>query len=63
MVFCFTYSFYVSLTINLLCLDSVVVECWLRVQEVLGLIPIQGLRHTIDVSKMLPVVPLFSTQH
>ena len=44
-------------------LDSLVVECWLRLREVLGSIPSQGLRHTKDVIKMVPVVPLFSTQH
>ena len=40
-------------------LDSLVVECWLRVREVPGSIPNQGPRHTKDVT----VVPLFSTQH
>ena len=44
-------------------LDSLVVECWLRVLEVPGSIPSQGLRHTKDVIKMVPVIPLFSTQH
>ena len=44
-------------------LDSLVLECWLRVWEVLGSIPSQGPRHTKDVKKMVPVVPLFSTQH
>ena len=44
-------------------LDSLVVECWLRVREVLGSIPSQGPRHTKDVLKMVPVVPLFSTEH
>ena len=44
-------------------LDSLVVECWLRVQEVPGSIPSQGPRHTKDVIKMVPVVPLFSTEH
>ena len=44
-------------------LDSLVVECWLRVREVPGSIPSQGPRHTKDVIKMVPVVPLFSTQH
>ena len=34
-------------------------ECW----EVPGSIPSQGPRHTKDVIKMVPVVPLFSTQH
>ena len=28
-----------------------------------GLIPSQGPRHAEDVIKMVPVVPLFSTQH
>ena len=44
-------------------LDSLVVECWLRVREVPGSIPSQGPRHTKDVIKMVPVGPLFSTQH
>ena len=43
-------------------LDSLVVE-WLRVRDVPGSIPSQGPRHTKDVIKMVPVVPLFSTQH
>ena len=37
-------------------LDSLVVECWLRVREVPGSIPSQGPRHTKDVMKMVPVV-------
>ena len=44
-------------------LDSIVVECWLRVREVPGSIPSQEPRHTKDVIKMVPVVALFSTQH
>ena len=44
-------------------LDSLVVECWLRVWEVPGSIPCKGPRHTKDVIKMVPVVSLFSTQH
>ena len=44
-------------------LDSLVVECWLRVREVPGSIPSQGPRHTIDVITMVPVIPLFSTEH
>ena len=44
-------------------LDSLVVECWLRVREVPGSIPRQGPRHTKEVIKMVPVVPLFGTQH
>ena len=43
-------------------LDSLVLECWLRVREVPGSIPSQGPRHTKDVIKMVPVVPLFSTE-
>ena len=43
--------------------DSLVVLCWLRVREVPGSIPSQGPRHTKDVIKMVPVVPLFSTEH
>ena len=50
-----------SITYRLL--DSLVVECWLRVREVPGSIPSQGPRHTKDVIKMVPVVPLFGTQH
>ena len=42
-------------------LDSLVVECWLRVREVPGSNPSQGPHHTKDVITM--VVPLFSTQH
>ena len=48
--------------VNLL-LDSLVVEGWLRVREVPGSIPSQGPRHTRDIIKMSPVVPLFGTQH
>ena len=44
-------------------LDSLVVEYWLRVREVKGSIPSQGPRHTKDVMKMIPVVPLYSTEH
>ena len=44
-------------------LDSLVVECWLQVQEVPGSIPSQGPRHTKDVIKMVPIVLLFSTEH
>ena len=44
-------------------LDSLVVECWNRVWEVPGSIPSQGPRQTKDVIKMVPVVPLFSTEH
>ena len=44
-------------------LDSLVVECWLRVREVPGSIPSPGPRHTKDVIKMVPLVPLFGTQH
>ena len=32
-------------------------------REVLGSIPSQGPRHTKDVIKMVPVVPLLSTEH
>ena len=32
-------------------------------REVPGSIPCQGPRHTKDVIKMVPVVPLFSTEH
>ena len=44
-------------------LDSLVLECWLPVRELPGSIPSQGPRHTKDVIKMVPVVPLFSTEH
>ena len=44
-------------------LDSLVVECWLRMREVPGSIPIEWPHHTKDVIKMVPVVHLFSTQH
>ena len=44
-------------------LDSLVVELRYRVREVPGSIPSQGPRHTKDVIKMVPVAPLFSTQH
>ena len=44
-------------------LDSLVVECWLRVREVPGSIPSQGPRHTKDVIKMVPAVPLFDPQY
>ena len=44
-------------------LDSLVVECWLQVREVPGSIACQGPRHTKDVIKMVPVVPLLGTQH
>ena len=43
--------------------DSLVVLYWLRVREVPGSIPSQGPRHTKYVIKMVPVVPLFSTEH
>ena len=44
-------------------LDSLVVKCTLRVREVPGSIPSQGPRHTKDNIKMVPIVPLFSTEH
>ena len=53
---------YIMCIVNRL-LDSLVVECCLRVREVPGSIPSQGPRHTKDVMKMVPVVPLFSTEH
>ena len=40
-----------------------VVECWHQVREVPGSIPSQGPRHTKDINKMVPVVPLFNTQN
>ena len=42
---------------------NLVVECWHRVWEVPGLIPSQGPRHIKNVMKMVPVVPVFSTEH
>ena len=44
-------------------LDSLAVESWHHVREVPDSIPSQGPRHTKDVIKMVPVVPLFSTEH
>ena len=44
-------------------LNSLVVEWKLRVREVPGSIPSQGPRHTKNVIKLVPVVPLFSTEH
>ena len=44
-------------------LNSLVVESWLRVREAPGSIPSQGPRHTKNVIKMVPVVPLFGIQH
>ena len=38
-------------------LDSLVVECWLRVQEVPGSIHSQGPRHTKDVIKWYQLFP------
>ena len=43
-------------------LDSLVVECWHRVQEVPGSIPSQGPRHTKDVIKMVPGSSLVLSQ-
>ena len=50
-------------SVNYRLLDSLVVECWLRVREVPGSIPSHGPRPTKDVIKMVPVVPLYSTEH
>ena len=44
-------------------LDNLVVEWWLGVQQVPGSIPNHAPRHTKDEIKVVPVVPLFSTQH
>ena len=52
-----------SLSSSYRLLDSLVLECWHRVREVPGSIPSQGPRHTKDVIKMVPVVPLFCTEH
>ena len=51
---------YIHIIFNRL-LDSLVVECWLQVREVAGSIPSQGPRHTKDVVKRVPVLPLFGT--
>ena len=49
---------------NIHCLlNSLVVECWLRLREVPSSIPSQGPRRTKDIIKMVPVKPLFSTEH
>ena len=42
-------------------LDSLLVEYWLQVREIPGSILSQGPRHTKDVIKIVPVVPVFST--
>ena len=42
---------------------SIAEWCWHPVQEIQGSIPSQGPRHTKDFIKMVPVVPLFGTQH
>ena len=53
--FVFLLSLSLSLSLPLYRrLDSLWVECWLRVREVLGSIPSQGPRHTKDVIKMVP---------
>ena len=44
-------------------LDSLVVECLHRVRDVQGSFPSPVPRHTKDVIQMVPVVPLFGTQH
>ena len=44
-------------------LRGIITQFNLRVREVPGSIPSQGPRHTKDVLKMVPVVPLFNTQH
>jgi len=49
------YVYIFSIPFNRL-LDSLV-------REVPGSIPSQGPRHTKDIIKMVPVVPLFSTQY
>ena len=54
---CLLYKTFNLIFIYIICrlIDSLVVECWLRV-------PSQGPRYTKDVIIMVPVVPLFSTQ-
>ena len=59
---CLTFVSPTSCTLYRL-LDRLLIECWLRVQEVPGSIPSQGPRHTKNVIKMVPVLPLFGTQH
>ena len=58
-----TYLMIVGHLLQYRLLDSLVVECWLRLREVPGSIPSQGPHHTKDVIKMVPVVSLFSTEH
>ena len=62
-IFTFPNSCLYLINFNKRLLDSLVVECWQRVPEVPGSIFSQGPRHTKDIIKMVPVVPLFSTQH
>ena len=50
-------------TVNDRLLDILVLECWLLVRVVPGSIPSQEPRHIKDVIIMVPIVPLFSTQH
>jgi len=55
---CLLYKTFRLIFIYIICrlLDSLVVECWIRV-------PSQGPRYTKYVIKMVLVVPLCSTQH
>ena len=43
-------------------LDSLVVECWLRVREVPSSIPSQGPRHTKEVIKMVKHINKYSVK-
>ena len=38
-------------------------SCFVCLREIPGSIPSQGPRHTKNVIKMVPVVPLFRTEH
>ena len=60
---CLLISISVLKSLLVCLLNSLVVECLLRVREVQGSIPSQGPRHTKEFIKMVPVVHFFSTQH
>jgi len=61
-IFCLCCSSYTIKPLQLTddrLLDTLVVECWQSVREVPSLGPL----HTKNVIKMVPVVPLFSSQY
>ena len=66
---CCKYMYIIMIYFHLLYFMIALIVCqqskldMLRVGEVRGSIPSQGPRHTKDVIKMVPVVPLFATQH